>query len=625
MLVYESTKECFLTSVLNDTIDDEIYAIYQQKIGKTKKSEISSWRDSMQYMSKVLQTDDIPNNCGVAIEFRIPFTNKRVDFIITGKSEDNLTSIIIVELKRWDQVEKVEGKDGIVKTPLGKGLHETTHPSYQVWSYYCLLKDFNETIQLENMQLHPCAYLHNLVFELNKDINDKIYSYYIDKAPIYTKGDALKLREFIVKFVKYGDNKESLFKIDSGKLKPSKSLQDSLTGLLNGNQEFILIDDQKVVYEEILQNALKSKKDNKKIVIIVRGGPGTGKSVIAINLLVNLIHNDLLVHYLSKNAAPRNVYSAKLKQSLTKSHIDNLFKGTGLFHSCDKNLFDVLIVDEAHRLNKKSGLFKNLGENQVKEIINASKCSIFFIDENQKVDIFDIGSEAEIKKYAEKYNAEINLLELNSQFRCGGSDGYISWVDDVLDIKETANYDGFDKHYDFKVFDNPNDLKNIIFEKNKINNKARLLAGYCWKWNSEGKNTNKVSDIIIPEYNFEMSWNLDTTSTWAIDKDSVNEVGCIHTSQGLEFDYVGVIIGLDIRYENDNIITDFTKRAKTDQSLKGIVTIAKENKAKADKIADEIIKNTYRTLMTRGQKGCYIYCVDKSLSEYIKKRLELIK
>ena len=266
-------------------------------------------------------------------------------------------------------------------------------------------------------------------------------------------------------------------------------------------------------------------------------------------------------------------------------------------------------------------MFQNLGENQIKEIIHASKFSIFFIDESQRVTLKDIGSVEEIQKYIGQADAESEIMELESQFRCNGSDGYIAWLDDVLDIRKTANSDGFDLDYDIKICDTPNEVRDIIFEKNKINNKARLLAGYCWDWIKEGKNKSDVFDIKIPEYNFAMSWNLGNSQTWAIDPNSVNEIGCIHTAQGLEFDYVGVIIGSDLRYENNKIVTDVTERAKTDQSIKGIYKMFQQDFDKAEKIADEIIKNTYRTLMTRGQKGCYIYCTEKNLSNYLKKRL----
>ena len=174
-----------------------------------------------------------------------------------------------------------------------------------------------------------------------------------------------------------------------------------------------------------------------------------------------------------------------------------------------------------------------------------------------------------------------------------------------------------DIDYDIQIMDSPHEVRNIILEKNKIsNNKARLLAGYCWEWPKATRNRTSEPDIVIGD--FKMSWNLENTSTFAIDENSVNEIGCIHTSQGLEFDYVGVIIGEDLRYEDGKVVTDFTKRAKTDQSLKGIKKLHKENPEEAQKTADEIIKNTYRTLMTRGMKGCYVYCVDEKLAEYLK-------
>lgn len=405
------------------------------------------------------------------------------------------------------------------------------------------------------------------------------------------------------------------------KIRPSKSLQDALSSMLQGNEEFIMIDDQKLVYETALEMARKSYRDGNKRVLIVKGGPGTGKSVLAINLLVKLTNENMVCSYVTKNAAPRNVYATKLSGDFRKTRINNLFKGSGSFVESAESEFDVLIVDEAHRLNAKSGMFQNLGENQIKEIIHASKFSIFFIDESQRVTLKDIGSVEEIQKYIGQANAELEIMELESQFRCNGSDGYIAWLDDVLDIRKTANSDGFDLDYDIKICDTPNEVRDIIFEKNKINNKARLVAGYCWDWIKDGKNKSDVFDITIPEYNFAMSWNLGNSQTWAIDQNSVNEMRCIHTAQGLEFDYVGVIIGNDLRYENGKIVTDVTKRAKTDQSIKGIYIMLQQNFDKAEKIADEIIKNTYRTLMTRGQKGCYIYCTDKKLSEYLKRRL----
>lgn len=622
MIVYEATKQLFVEDVIQDRIEENIDKKFYEKMGyHTSKSERKAWNNSMQYMMKVLIDNNIPRNVGIAIEFKIPNTSKRVDFIITGKDGQLKNTAIIVELKQWIEADMIIGKDGIVQTFTGHAIREVAHPSYQAWSYATTIEDYNETVQDKQIDLHPCAYLHNYLAVTPPTLLSDNYKYYLEKAPAFIKGDVEKLRDFINKYIQYGDDKETLYMIENGKIRPSKSLQDSLSSMLNGNEEFIMIDDQKIVYETALDMARKSYEDGHKRVLIVKGGPGTGKSVLAINILVKLTNENMVCSYVTKNAAPRSVYATKLSGDFKKTRINNLFKGSGSFVESAENEFDVLIVDEAHRLNAKSGMFQNLGENQIKEIIKASKFSIFFIDESQKVTLKDIGSIEEIQKYITDANAESTIMELESQFRCNGSDGYIAWLDDVLDIRKTANSNGFDLDYDIRICDTPNEVRDLIFEKNKIKNKARLLAGYCWNWIADGKNKSNVYDITIPEYNFAMSWNLGNSQTWAIDSESVNEIGCIHTAQGLEFDYVGVIIGDDLRYKKNQIITDVTKRAKTDQSTKGIKTMNVKNPEKAKKIADEIIKNTYRTLMTRGQKGCYIYCTNKNLSNYLKRRL----
>lgn len=622
MIVYEATKQLFVEDVVQDRIEENIDKKFYEKMGyHTSESERKAWNNSMQYMMKVLIDNNIPRNVGIAIEFKIPNTSKRVDFIITGKDGQLKNTAIIVELKQWTEADMVEGKDGIVQTFTGHALREVAHPSYQAWSYATTIEDYNETVQDKQIDLHPCAYLHNYLEVTPPTLLSDNYKYYLEKAPAFIKGDVEKLRNFINKYIQYGDDKETLYMIENGKIRPSKSLQDALSNMLNGNEEFIMIDDQKIVYETALDMARKSYEDGHKRVLIVKGGPGTGKSVLAINILVKLTNENIVCSYVTKNAVPRSVYATKLSGDFKKTRINNLFKGSGSFVESTENEFDALIVDEAHRLNAKSGMYQNLGENQIKEIIKASKFSIFFIDEYQKVTLKDIGSIEEIQKYITDANAESTIMELESQFRCNGSDGYIAWLDDVLDIRRTANSNGFDLDYDIRICDTPNELRDLIFEKNKIKNKARLLAGYCWNWIADGKNKSNVYDITIPEYNFAMSWNLENNQTWAIDSESINEIGCIHTAQGLEFDYVGVIIGDDLRYENNQIITDVSKRAKTDQSIKGLKTMSLKNPEKAKIIADEIIKNTYRTLMTRGQKGCYIYCTNKNLSNYLKIRL----
>ncbi|MES3016779.1 MAG: DUF2075 domain-containing protein [Bacteroidota bacterium] len=614
MIIYQATKARFLADILTNNIEnivqDDMIAYGNKKVGL---SELASWRNSLQFMSNVLQDNDIPADCNVAIEYHIPQTCKRLDFIITGQSTDKIDHAILIELKQWSSAE-LTNKDSIVKTHFQGKLSETTHPCYQAWSYSALLNGFNETVYEENIQLKPCAYLHN--YTDDGVITNPFYGEYINKAPLFLKPDAIKLRDFIKQFVKYGDDANILYRIDHGRIKPSKSLADSLASMLKGKEEFVLIDDQKLVYETALALATQSSDVNKNV-LIVEGGPGTGKSVVAVNLLVKLTEKGLLAQYVTKNAAPRSVYESKLTGTLKKTVISNLFKGSGAYIDTPENTFDALIVDEAHRLNAKSGMFKNLGENQIKEIIEASKFTVFFIDEDQRVTLHDIGETQELINWAEVSGAKVHRLNLSSQFRCNGSDGYLAWLDNALQIKETANTSLDPDDYDFRICTSPAELRDLIFEKNKINNKARLVAGYCWDW--ESKKNPKAYDIVIREHDFAMQWNLETDgSLWIMSPDSVNEIGCIHTCQGLEVDYIGVIIGDDLVVRDGEVITDASKRSINDSSVRGYKKLMKENPQEAAERLDKIIKNTYRTLMTRGMKGCYVYYTDTEAEKHFK-------
>jgi DUF2075 family protein len=232
----------------------------------------------------------------------------------------------------------------------------------------------------------------------------------------------------------------------------------------------------------------------------------------------------------------------------------------------------------------------------------------------------DIGEVSEIEKFAKSMNAEVQHLELKSQFRCNGSDGFIAWIDESLGVIEDEETTYPEASYDFKIFTDPSELYKEIRSKNKANNKSRMLAGYCWDWVS--KNNPKLDDISFPEFKFSAKWNLESRgSAWIIDPNSIEDIGCIHTSQGLELDYVGVIVGPDLKIKDGTLISDPEGRASTDVSLNGYKKEFKEDPITAGAKADQIIRNTYRTLMTRGMKGCYIYCTDPEVAKYFQDRL----
>ena len=618
MIVYNKMKEDFLIDVSDHNIEDIIKDNVSTYLNiGVSLSEIDSWKNSLNEMFHILNSKKIPDNCGIAIEYNIPRTSSRIDIIISGQDENKKDYLIIIELKQWSQI-TLTTKDAIVITRFKHGSAERPHPSYQAWSYSALLKGFNVAVYNGDINLKPCAYLHNYVED--GLIKNEFYSEYLEKAPVFCKGQKKKLQDFIASFVKYGDNSEIIKRVENGEIKPSKNLADNLASMLKGNEEFIMIDAQKIVFENAVDLAKKSK-NLKKNVLIVHGGPGTGKSVVAINLLVKLTKLRLFSQYVTKNAAPRTVYEAKLTDSFRKSEISNFFTGSGSFTSTKKNIFDALIVDEAHRLNEKSGFLKNKGENQIKEIINSSKFSVFFLDKDQKVTIHDIGEEEEIRKWAKYFNADVTTLELSSQFRCNGSEGYLPWLDNILQIKEGKQRKLSNKEFDFRIFDDPIKLREKIFELNRENNKARLVAGYCWPWKS--KKDPNANDIVLPEFDFKMQWNLGSDGNlWIINPVSVKEIGCIHTCQGLELDYIGVIVGMDMIVRFDEVLVDPTQRASEDRSVRGWKKRMKENPSLTKKILKSLIKNTYRTLMTRGMKGCYVYFVDEETEKYFKSKIE---
>ena len=627
MIVYNATKEQFNNDVKFNLISDKILKMLQQaNIHAGEDAEYRSWQNSLNFMRNILDDNEIPNDCEIAIEYQIPRTSKRVDFIICGADKDNNDNVIVVELKQWDKVEKVADEMlHSVKAYTGGAVRMVSHPSYQAYSYAVFIRNSSECVQDQDIKIIPCAYLHNYEEKYLNQLDDEIFKTWYDEAPFFIKTQAIELNKFIKKYIcKKSSDKELLYKIDNGRIRPSKALQDCLVSFMKGNKEFMLLDEQAVVYDMCIKTMKQCLKDMKKRTIIIQGGPGTGKSVLAVNLLKEFTTmkfnstNGLNASYVTKNSAPREAYLKLLSKSDLKKEINikQLFRSPFGLCKSPSNFYDCLIIDEAHRLVKQMyGDFN--GENQVKECINASLLSIFLIDEDQKITTKDIGSIDEIKRWANELGSRVIMTEetkLVSQFRCNGSDGYIQFINNLLQIGEYVDIDVNDLNFDIQVFDDPNLLRDELRKKNEINNKARMVAGYCYDW--DVKNHRGEYDIHLNN-GFKAKWNLENDKIWAINPSSFEEVGCIHTAQGLEFDYVGVLIGKDLRFDKETktIITDKNKISKDDKSS-GI-------RSCGEALAAQLIKNTYKTLLTRGQKGCYIYCEDDSLNDYIKKLLKI--
>lgn len=613
MIVYQNNLNTFIEDVVLNKMPDKLVSLLHEKhLSGGSPSEVNSWNNSLHFMKDVLDCGEISKDCEVAIEYNIPQTDKRVDFMILGRDQAAIDRVVIVELKQWAWSYKYDDvSKHTVKSDL-RGGTLTAHPSYQAYSYKSLILNYCGVDGITADSIRPCAYLHNMPETFRPELEDKLYDEWIEEAPVFLQGDVLKLRNFISGYIQTkSSSNELLYQIDTGRIRPTKALQDSIDSMLCGNKEFEMIDEQAVAYDYIQRAVKAALKDGKKHVVIITGGPGTGKSVLAVNLLANAIRKGRLnASYITKNSAPRNCYSNLLAHGHARElvNLSQAFMSPHKLPSIPENGIDIGIYDEAHRMQKKPYRYK--GDDMLKDAIRAARVSVFFVDEDQRITTKDCYSVDTIKEYAEELGAIVDTkeaFELESQFRCNGSDGYIAFLDNLLGIKETANtvFDFSDYH--FEVCDTPEEMKEKLRLADNNRNKSRMAAGYCYDWNV--KNHRGEWDIVIGD--FKAKWNLENDSIFAINPDSFDEVGCIHTVQGMEFDYAGIIIGKDLIFRNGEVMTNQAAISKDDRTsgIRG---------CKDAKLADRLIRNTYKVLLTRGQKGCFVYAEDEGLREYIR-------
>ncbi|WP_342268681.1 DNA/RNA helicase domain-containing protein [Spiroplasma endosymbiont of Aspidapion aeneum] len=624
MIIYTNDKENFIKDVTYNKIGDILEKnIYDKLSKKITLGERISWENSLKSMALVLQDSNIDNTVGINLEYKVPGTNKRVDMIITGVDQNENRTAIIVELKQWRSAKAVFEKDGLVLSRVGNEERELTHPSQQVLTYKNIIE---QTIfNVNNYKLKPCAFLHNYIRNDNDEepLLNNHYKKYTDQAPIFFKYDVQKFVEYINKSLYYGDSGNLMRLIENSELSYKNSIQDKLWDIIASNYEFSLVDSQKIIYENILYFAKKCKKDLKKRCIIVNGQPGTGKTAVLISALGKLLSENLSAKYIAKSSSIRNFNIDKIskvnsEKTITKAYINKVVCGSGSFISSKLNEYNCLLVDEAHRLCGKSGIFKNVGDNQIREIMNSSNLAVFFVDDNQLVTTYDIGSKNNILKFANEiyHKDEIYEYKLDGQFRANGSNEYINWIESLLYNKD--NYISREIDYDFKVYSDISVFKNDLHKLN-TNNNCRIVANYNWNWVS--KNDHNQYDICIESEKWQ--WNLKDDKKWAYLPSSFEQVGSIFTCQGLEFEYCGVIIGDMFDIVDDKLVTRPEKKPKSDStSFYGLFAKIKKNDKNALIKADQIIRNSLYVLLTRGVKGTYVYFTNPKVKDWFIKKIE---
>jgi hypothetical protein len=619
MRLYSGTTQSLIEDSTYNRIATKLKdAFFQEYRFHPSTAEVNSWGNSLRAVSQVFQTASLLDH-GVLLELQLPLTSKRLDCLVSGYDFQKLPNAVVVELKQWEGCSGASGKNEVSTFLAGK-VRDVLHPAAQVGQYMSYLADCHSAFQGENaIDLQACSYLHNYSPIKDDPLFSSQFSEQIARCPVFTADDVPQLTTFLKENIPVGDAGSISARVEKSKYRASKKLLDHVAQVIKGKPEYILLDEQLVVYDQVIQAAENAAK--KKTVVIVRGGPGTGKSVIAMNLLGDLSAHGLNAHYVTGSRA----FTSTVREILGGRGAAQVRYFNG-YMDADANVLDVLIADEAHRIrvtsnNRFTPKTRQSKISQIEELLKASKTSVFFIDDNQVVRPGEIGSAEYIRNAAQALHCEVRDFELDAQFRCAGSDAFVNWVNNTLGIERTANVIWDQRNeFDFRIFPSPQSLEEAIHKKAAERFTARLTAGFCWRWSDPQPDGTLVEDVVIGE--FARPWNaksdgghlapgIPKESLWAYDPSGLSQVGCVYTAQGFEFDYVGVIFGADLVYNPETA----SWKGDPTQSFDSVV------KRSGGRFT-QMVQNTYRVLLTRGMKGCYVTFLNKNTEHFFRSRIE---
>ena len=623
MRLYAGTSQQFIEDTFQNQIAEKLkLAFFEYYRYHPSQGEVGSWRNSLRAISQVFQYAGLLDH-GVILEYQLPLSSKRLDCLICGRDRARADNAVIIELKQWEKCQVADGVNEVT-TWIAGAQRELLHPSVQVEGYKSYLESTHTAFHEgpNPVILNACAYLHNY----NYYSEDVLFSSKFDgprnRCPIFTADDVPKLKEHLVTRLEKGEGTEVLKRVEASKYRPSKKLMEHVKRMIQGNPVYILLDDQQVVYDKILSLAKQGFHDKQKTVIVVKGGPGTGKSLIAINVMAALSGEGYNTQYATGSRA----FTETLRKRV--GSLGGIqFRYFNSYSHADRDAVDVLLADESHRIRQTSVSRYTRKEDrtglpQIEELIKAAKSTVFFIDDYQIVRPGEIGSVQFIKENAERLGCKVLEYELQVQFRCNGSDAFVNWINNTLGIQRTANVIWERKEeFDFRILDSPEAVEKTIREQVAQGFTGRVTAGYCWHWSMPDAEGNLNEDVVIGDYRRpwdarpearKLAKGIPKATLWADDPNGINQVGCVYNAQGFEFDYAGVIMGPDLRYNFDR------------QAWEGHPENSHDAVVKRDaRRFTDLTKNTYRVLFSRGMKGCFAYFMDKDTERFFKSRMEL--
>ena len=619
MQLYVGTTREFIDDAVQHQLGEKLSQSSYEYFGHVKVSELQSWQNSLTAMALQISYAKLFDH-GIVVEMELPLSSSRLDCMIFGRDRTGRASALLVELKQWSQVKPSEVEDCIV-TFVGGAERDQLHPSMQALTYAQYLADAHQGYDPDSgVAIRPSSFLHNMLPVDARYLRSAKFDELMTQAPLFIGRDAEKFAEAMHLAVGKGDGERVMREALSKPAKPSRKLLQHTAAMIAGEPRYTLLDEQQIAFRAVMgevRRAGRAKNDHS--VIVVKGGPGTGKSVIALNLVGTLSKLGFDV----RHATGSKAFTQTL-WSVLGNRIKPQFRYFNQFGMSDESGIDVLICDEAHRIRKTSNTWrtaraKRTERSQIEELVHSAKTSVFFIDEFQSVRPEEIGSARLVHESAITAKARYREVELVSQFRCAGSGSYLEWLDQLLEIRKTGQFAlPPDEPFEFEIVDNPTQLDVRIREKLDEGYAARLTAGFCWKWSKPTEAGELIEDIVID--GFRRPWNaqpdakklaagIPRAPLWAWTPSGVGQVGCIYTAQGFEFDYVGVIFGKDLVSRDGTWVGQ--PSASHDSSIK----------QKSNTRFLECVKNVYRVLLTRGLKGAFVTFLDDETREFVSGRL----
>ena len=580
-------------------------------------SEKRSWERSLPVLAQDL-VDAGLGSVEMLVEYQLPLSSKRVDVVLAGVNKRGDDSFIVVELKQWSSARSYEGSDRLFTVDHVSGVR--LHPGLQVEGYCEYIGDFLGTIYQSRSTIRGAAYLHNAS---EHDLQDLFALPVNEQRRIFTKQQRGRFIDYLRAHLMPTAGADAGDRFLRSAVRPSKLFLQHAAEELQQRHQFILVEDQRVAYELVLHAVRRAKHGTRKRAIIVSGGPGSGKSVIALSLMGELSREGLAaIHATGSKAFTQTMRKYAAAGS---TRVKNLFKYFNNFMNAKPNGFDVLVCDEAHRIRETSttrftSRGDRTGRSQLEELLAAAWVPVFFLDEHQIVRPGELGSLDVITHQAKSFDIEVEHIPLHGQFRCGGSAAYEQWALALLGLSGDDPYSWpGDGRFDVRVVSSPDEMERLLKVQQDLGLTARMSAGFCWPWSDPHPDGLLVSDVVVGGWS--RPWNVKSdrsvggapgSAFWATDPAGFEQVGCVYTAQGFEYEYAGVIIGPDLVARDGRLVT--RREHSKDPAFRS-------RKALSDDEADKLIRNTYKVLLTRGMRGTILFSTDEETNAFLNRHV----